>query len=129
MKPSVGRIVHYVSYGTPGGEYGKECRAAIVTQVVGHAVSPATLQETEEYVVGLCVLNPTGQFFNPGVVQMENPSHDGGTWHWPEREPAADAPQVHVTADLSSQQAEQVTKMIQAAILQQARRSRRTGLA
>jgi hypothetical protein len=33
MQPSVGRIVHYVSYGTPGGEYGQECRAAIVTEV------------------------------------------------------------------------------------------------
>lgn len=85
MKPSVGRIVHYVSYGTPGGEYAKECRAAVVTQVVGHSIDPATLQETDGYVVGLCVLNPTGQFFNPSVVQMENPSHDGGTWHWPER--------------------------------------------
>jgi len=21
MKPSIGRIVHYVAYGTPGGEY------------------------------------------------------------------------------------------------------------
>lgn len=29
--PSVGRIVHYVSYGTPGGEYTSECRAAIIT--------------------------------------------------------------------------------------------------
>ena len=35
MKPSVGRIVHYVSYGTLGGEYGKECRAAVVTEVSG----------------------------------------------------------------------------------------------
>lgn len=87
LKPFVGMICHYVSHGTPGGEYGKECRAAIVTQVVGHAISPVTLQETEEYVVGLCVLNPTGQFFNPSVVQMEN-GRDGGTWHWPEREPS-----------------------------------------
>ena len=27
-KPSVGRIVHYLSYGTPGGEYPKACRKA-----------------------------------------------------------------------------------------------------
>jgi hypothetical protein len=83
MKPSVGRIVHYVSYGTPGGEYGKECRAAIVTEVTTDTV-------------GLCVLNPTGQFFNRGVPQDERPPADkitdgeheerlGGTWHWPER--------------------------------------------
>lgn len=86
MKPTVGRIVHYVSYGTPGGEYGKECRAAVVTQVAGHAVDLATMAESDMWVVGLCVLNPTGQFFNPSIVQMEN-GRDGGTWHWPEREP------------------------------------------
>ena len=31
--PSVGRVVHYVSYGTPGGEYTSQCRAAIVAGV------------------------------------------------------------------------------------------------
>jgi hypothetical protein len=84
MTPSVGRIVHYVSFGTPGGEHGKECRAAVVTEVCGLAVEPATGGEVDAYVVGLCVLNPTGQFFNRSVVQMEN-GRDGGTWHWPER--------------------------------------------
>jgi hypothetical protein len=86
MKPSVGRIVHYVSYGTPGGEYGKECRAAVITEVNGKAIDPGTLAEADSYVVGLCVLNPTGQFFSQGVVQMEK-GRDGGTWHWPERVP------------------------------------------
>ena len=76
VRPSVGRIVHYVSYGTPGGEYGRECRAAIVTEVLG--VSDTTQS------VGLCVLNPTGQFFNRGVRHDED-DHAGGTWHWPER--------------------------------------------
>jgi hypothetical protein len=33
QKPSVGRIVHYVSYGTPGGEYTSQCRAAVVAGV------------------------------------------------------------------------------------------------
>jgi hypothetical protein len=87
MTPSVGRIVHYVSYGTPGGEYEKECRAAIVTEVEGHAVWPSSLEESDMWVVGLCVLTPAGQFFNRGVVQMEDPAHDSGTWHWPERVP------------------------------------------
>lgn len=82
--PSVGRIVHYVSYGTPGGEYGKQCRAAIVTEVNDRAVDPTTMEPTNSWVVGLCVLNPTGQYFNQGVVQRED-YHDGGTWHWPER--------------------------------------------
>jgi len=31
MTPSVGRIVHYLSFGTPGGEYPKTCRAAVIT--------------------------------------------------------------------------------------------------
>lgn len=71
MIPSVGRIVHYMSYGTPNGEYMPECRAAIITAV-----------GTDGYV-SLCVMNPTGQFFN------ENVRHDsdktGGSWHWPEK--------------------------------------------
>jgi hypothetical protein len=78
MKPSVGRIVHYVSYGTPGGEYGKECRAAIVTEVPQGVENPQAL--------GLCVLNPTGQFFDRTVPHNENAvERPGGTWHWPER--------------------------------------------
>ena len=71
MTPSVGRIVHYVSYGTPGGEFLSECRAAIVTEV------------GEDETVGLCVLNPTGLFLNRGLRHDE--SKAGGTWHWPER--------------------------------------------
>lgn len=85
MKPSVGRIVHYVSYGTPGGEYRKQCRAAIVTEVIDLAVDPVTHEPAPDaWIVGLCVLNPTGMFFNQSVVQQEH-AHDGGTWHWPER--------------------------------------------
>ena len=111
MKPSVGRIVHYVSYGTPGGEYGRECRAAIVTEVLES--EPGSAEEHRAGEVGLCVLNPAGQFFNRNVAYDEgaekpgkpncgearyhgNPfrycecgwaeaSHAGGTWHWPER--------------------------------------------
>ena len=77
MKPSVGRIVHYVSYGTPGGEYGKECRAAVVTEV----------QDDPRTSAGLCVLNPTGQFFNRAVPYDGAGEPEGGTWHWPERVP------------------------------------------
>lgn len=92
MKPSVGRVVHYQSYGTPGGEYSSVCRAAIVTEVqLAHGV-----RETEGGIeavapvelVGLCVLNPEGLFLNRGVYHAE-PTEDGpapgGTWHWPER--------------------------------------------
>lgn len=72
MRPSVGRIVHYVSYGTPGGEYEQECRAAIVTET------------DSSHTVGLAVLNPTGVFFNRTVTYDEF-GKAGGTWHWPER--------------------------------------------
>lgn len=78
MKPSVGRIVHYVSYGTPGGEYQSECRAAIITAV--HRKAPAD----RNVYVDLAVLNPGGVFFDHGLPQDED-VHLGGTWHWPER--------------------------------------------
>ncbi len=72
-RPSVGRVVHYVSYGTPGGEYTSECRAAIITEV-----------HHSPEVVGLAVLNPTGMFFNRHIEQDED-GKAGGSWHWPER--------------------------------------------
>jgi hypothetical protein len=76
--PSVGRIVHYVSYGTPGGEYASVCRAAVVTAV------PSGVFELGAMPVDLAVLNPEGMFFNRGVPHSEL-EHHGGTWHWPER--------------------------------------------
>jgi hypothetical protein len=88
QKPSVGRIVHYVSYGTPNGEYDKECRAAVITEA-----SPEDMFGPER--VGLAVLNPTGMYFVRGCERHDvdpkladsNPAlnHSGGTWHWPER--------------------------------------------
>lgn len=82
--PSVGRIVHYVSYGTPGGEYKSECRAAVITQVGAWPEGVSAADKNNIAVpVGLCVMNPTGLFFHEGVMQSEA-SHPGGTWHWPE---------------------------------------------
>jgi hypothetical protein len=72
--PTVGRAVHYVSYGTPGGEYTSQCRAAIVTSVD----TPG-----EEDTVALAVLNPSGLFFDQSIPHDEDKA--GGTWHWPER--------------------------------------------
>lgn len=66
MNPTVGRIVYYKSYGTPNGEYKPEDRAAIITQVHNPTC------------VDLCVLNPTGLFFNQKVLQGDN----GGQWNW-----------------------------------------------
>jgi len=72
QKPSVGRVVHYQSYGTPGGEYLPEPRAAIITSVgvVGQ--------------MALAILNPTGMFFNECVPFAEEPTP--GHWNWPPRQ-------------------------------------------
>ena len=78
--PKVGEIVHYVSHGTPRRDdgsqaYRSECRAAVVTQV-------GLIRDR----VGLCVLNPSGQFFN------EWNDHDPGTFVGPAREAAPGEP-------------------------------------
>jgi len=90
--PSVGRIVHYVSHGTPVREDGTQafrpaCRAAIVSEV----------DPDDPNRVGVVVLNPTGQFFHPlanggcpydewdGTNDLEGAQPQGGSWHWPER--------------------------------------------
>jgi hypothetical protein len=76
-KPSVGRVVHYHSYGTPGGEYLPEARAAIITAVAAAELEGATDQ------VSLAILNPTGMFFNVDVPFSETPAP--GHWSWPPR--------------------------------------------
>jgi hypothetical protein len=75
----IGQIVHYVSYGTPNGEYTSECRAAVVTGVHG----------SQSKNLDLCVLNPEGMYFNVNVPYEgleEGPTKTagrprGGTWH------------------------------------------------
>ena len=78
MKPSIGRIVHYQSYGTPGGEYLPEPRAAIITQVNCNHEAHDT-----NGLCGLAILNPTGMFFNAAVPYSETPTP--GHWNWPPR--------------------------------------------
>lgn len=72
-RPSVGRIVHYVSYGSPAGEYISECRAAVIAHVSGDGALGCDL----------VVLNPTGVFFNRCIQDEE--TKRAGSWHWPER--------------------------------------------
>lgn len=77
--PSVGRVVHYVAYGTPGGEFPTGAhRAAIVTDVHNPG--------EPDSVLSLCVLNPAGMLFSVGVYHDEG--GEPGTWHWPEFVPS-----------------------------------------
>lgn len=86
--PSVGRIVHYVSHGTPPREdgsqaYSSEFRAAIITVVHGPVEpGPDGPAGSVRWEVGLAVLNPGGLFFDQHVVQDETGTAPG-TWHWP----------------------------------------------
>lgn len=89
--PSVGRVVHYVSYGTPIGPDGQQmyqsrCRAAVIAEVYPPRppvlLSGGEMSEGEPQECALVVLNPTGVFFND-CEQDENDKAPG-TWHWPE---------------------------------------------
>ena len=84
MKPSVGRIVHYVAFGTPGGEYTAGAhRAAIITEI---SIQPGEVVNTPDpdQRVSLCIFNPTGLHFREWVPYSDVAAP--GTWHWPERE-------------------------------------------
>jgi hypothetical protein len=76
VKPTIGRIVHYQAYGTPGGEYPSVPRAAIVTEV-----------GEDGETLGLFVANPTGTFFNRAIAHAPNDKPTPGCWNWPPREP------------------------------------------
>jgi hypothetical protein len=73
--PSVGRVVHYQAYGTPGGEFTSVPRAAIITDV----------HDADRGDVTVCVLNPMGLFFNR-VAFGEVPKP--GCWNWPPHVPS-----------------------------------------
>ena len=85
MKPSIGRIVLYQRHGSPNGQHKAEASPAIVTRVV----------DEHREVVDLCVLNPTGIYFDPGTRHDQldgSPGMPGaggpwtpGTWRWPPR--------------------------------------------
>ncbi len=71
QKPTVGRIVHYVS------GYGM-CSAATVTEVA----------EGRDSLVGLFVMGPAVLRLLPleeGGVLADQDEKQRGTWHWPER--------------------------------------------
>jgi hypothetical protein len=71
MTPTVGRIVHYQAYGTPGGEFKSVPRAAIVAAV--HSDDDCDI----------VVFNPGGLFFNNHCKRTDEPTP--GCWNWPPR--------------------------------------------
>lgn len=85
MRPSVGRVVHYLSRGSADGVFPPACRAAVITEV---CEEPARFGEQLEQVphepVCLAVLNPNGLFFDQYSEHDEDAARPG-TWHWPER--------------------------------------------
>lgn len=101
QQPTVGRIVHYISYGTPGGEFPATCRAAVITGMGEPLPYPTPgpgvddLDEDGAQLADLAVLTPTGVFFKEGVPQDDRSAvaarsgdegvRQPGTWHWPER--------------------------------------------
>jgi len=71
-KPTIGRVVHYQRYGSPGGEHKPEPSPAIITQIIS--------EETGE--CQLFVMNPNGLYFN-STPYSEDPKP--GHWNWPPR--------------------------------------------
>jgi hypothetical protein len=92
-RPAIVDGVHFVSYGSKGGEFPQACYAAIVTEV--DPPEPGT----DDIVIGVKVLKPWGDENHRGV--SNDNGHDptaagqeptdlcrgldypGGTWHWP----------------------------------------------
>lgn len=92
-----GRVVHYVSHGTPVREDGTQafksvCRSAEITEVGEWVSGPHSGPHRQ---VGLLVKNPTGLLFHPisdGPCPYQYPEEPEtraiflkpGTWHWPQ---------------------------------------------
>ena len=75
QKPSVGRTVHYQAHGSPDGTHKSVARAAVITEV----------NDLTPRLVSLCVLNPTGLYFNQNCPFDDSETPMGGTWRWPPR--------------------------------------------
>ncbi len=74
--PTIGRIVHYQTYGTPGGEHAPETVAAIITKVIGPS-------HMDGDYVDLCVFYPNGWSNKAGIKRADQPTP--GCWNWPPR--------------------------------------------
>lgn len=71
QKATVGRIVHYQRFGTPGGEHKAEPSPAIITKVLDESGKCA-----------LFVMNPNGCYFNETEFSE---TVSPGKWSWPPR--------------------------------------------
>lgn len=80
MKPTIGQLVHYTSWGSAPGPDGvqvhpRKCRPAIVVEIIGGELCT------------LFVINPSGIFFDEcrhdETRWPDEPPGTGGTWHWP----------------------------------------------
>lgn len=80
-KPTVGRIVHYMSRGSLDGKFPSVPRAAIVTDVSTEATIIDRNGGHIAFGVRLCVLNPEGIFFSDWLEEGTGP----GNWMWPPR--------------------------------------------
>lgn len=69
QKPTIGRVVWYMKYGSPGGEHKPEPSPAIITKV-----------EDDGLTCHLFVMNPTGCYFNKTPFSAELKP---GSWSWP----------------------------------------------
>lgn len=83
QRPTVGRIVHYQSHGSPNGQHASLPRAAVITEVHEKPLAEGQTIPEVSFVVGLCVLNPTGQYFDRMVPFSPTPMP--GFWSWPPR--------------------------------------------
>lgn len=68
--PSIGRMVHYMRYGSPGGEHKAEPSPAVITQIL----------DAETGKCQLFVMNPNGVYHN-ATEYSEEPKP--GCWSWP----------------------------------------------
>lgn len=80
--PTIGRVVHYVARGSLDGKFLPVPRMAHVTEV-----ADVEADDPEHPTVGLCIVNPTGVFFQSLSDGGCRYDADGapGTWHWPPR--------------------------------------------
>jgi hypothetical protein len=84
QQPSIGRIVHYQAHGSPNGQHQSLPRAAIITGLhYGPAQVGGPAGELSTDCVDLCVLNPSGLFFNQAC--LFDADAGPGTWRWPPR--------------------------------------------